>query len=123
MSTSPKVLIAEDEYLTALDLIQRLEGWGLVCVGPAVSGEEAVQLAERTQPDLVIIDISLRGWMDGIDAAVRIRETCPANIIFLSSYQDVPTRERAAEVQPLDFLLKPYDERQLRELLRKAVAA
>lgn len=121
MSASPKVLIVEDEYLTALDLMELIEGWGLVCVGPAASGEEAVRLADRTRPDLAIVDISLRGRMDGIDTATKLRETCPVRIIFLSSYQDMPTRERAARLQPLDFMLKPYDEYRLRELLRQAI--
>lgn len=108
-----RILIVEDEGITAMDLRMRLEALGYEVVGHADTGEGAVKLAEEHKPDLVLMDIMLKGEMDGIQAAEQIRPALGIPIIFLTAYADNTTLRRAKVTEPYGYILKPFEEREL----------
>lgn len=117
-----RVLVVEDEAIVAMDISAMLRGLGYDVEGPASTGEEAVALAERGRPDLVLMDIMLRGGMDGVEAARRIRETTGAPVVYLTAYADESTLLRAKTAEPLGYLLKPFEERELRTTIETALS-
>ncbi len=108
-----RILIAEDEKIIALDLQRRLERFGYSVVGMASEGSEAVATTRETLPDIVLMDIQLAGPMDGIDAAITIKNELGIPVIFITAYADEKTLERAKEVEPAGYILKPFKEREL----------
>jgi diguanylate cyclase (GGDEF)-like protein/PAS domain S-box-containing protein len=118
MSSSPesvtpvRVLIVEDEALIAEELRERLTRLGMTVVGVADSAESAVQAAAHGRPDLVLMDIRLHGERDGIDTAREIRQR-DVPVVFLTAHSDRATVERAKQVAPFGYLLKPFKEREL----------
>ena len=108
-----KILIVEDEKIIALDLQRRLERFGYTVVGMASEGEAAVELARQAEPDIVLMDILLAGGMDGIEAAGIIHWQMGLPVIFLTAFADEKTLERAKEVEPYGYILKPLKEREL----------
>ncbi|SPP99707.1 hypothetical protein NBG4_110010 [Candidatus Sulfobium mesophilum] len=108
-----RIMIVEDESITAMGLEKRLTKQGYEVVGVVASGEEAVQRAEKTSPDLVLMDIMLEGEMDGVEAAGRITTSLDVPIIYLTAYADENTLLRAKVTQPFAYLLKPFQEREL----------
>lgn len=117
-----KVLIVEDEALIAEDLRRRIESNGHSVLGCAADSEEALALAAAGAPDLVLMDISLRGPVDGIETARRLREFCDAAIVFLTAFSEEKIVARAREVAPEGYLIKPYNPRELFVTLEMAVA-
>jgi diguanylate cyclase (GGDEF)-like protein/PAS domain S-box-containing protein len=107
------ILIVEDEKIIALDLQRRLERFGYSVVGMAGDGPEAISLARERTPDIILMDIMLAGSMDGIEAARQIRAQLGIPVIFLTAYTDEKTLERAKEVEPFGYILKPFKEREL----------
>jgi len=107
------ILIVEDEKIIALDLQRRLERFGYSVVGMASDGAEAIALARERSPDIILMDIMLAGPMDGIEAAKQIRALLAIPVIFLTAYTDEKTLERAKEVEPFGYILKPFKEREL----------
>lgn len=116
-----RVLVVEDEAIVAMDISVRLRALGYDVVGPASTGEEALELAGRERPDLVLMDIMLRGGMDGVEAARRIREATGAPVVYLTAYADESTLLRAKVAEPLGYLLKPFEERELRTTIETAL--
>lgn len=116
-----RVLVVEDEAIVAMDISASLRMLGYEVEGPASTGEEAIVLALRTRPDLVLMDIMLRGGMDGVEAACRIREATGAPIVYLTAYADESTLRRAKVAEPLGYLLKPFEERELRTTIETAL--
>jgi diguanylate cyclase (GGDEF)-like protein/PAS domain S-box-containing protein len=108
-----RILIVEDEKIIALDLQRRLERFGFSVVGMAASGPEAVDLAKDREPDIILMDIRLEGEMDGIEASKQIRAKFAIPVIFLTAYTDEKTLDRAKEVEPFGYILKPFKEREL----------
>jgi two-component system, response regulator PdtaR len=109
-----RVLIVEDEFFISLDTKGLLESLGHVVVAIAVSADQAVSLAERERPDVVLMDIRLNGTRDGIDAADEIRRSFGISSIFVTANSDPQTRQRADSAQPLGFIEKPLTEERLR---------
>lgn len=116
-----RILIVEDERLISQELRQRLSRMGHVVVGLAASGEEAIAQAQRLQPDLVLMDVRLRGPMDGIEAAQHIRAQCEMPVIFMSAYTTVQTMEQIWRTGLAGYLSKPFFEDQLIRALERAV--
>ena len=109
MPDSPKrVLIVEDEALIALELETFLSDFGLEVVGVADTGDRAIELALEHRPNLLMVDVFIRGDMDGIEAARRIRAAIDVPVVFLTAYGDEKTLERAKTTAPYGYLLKPY---------------
>lgn len=107
-----RILIAEDNDLVLLTLEEQLKGLGYDVIGLARSGTEAVMLAERLYPDLVIMDFRMPE-MDGAEAAARIQRHHPIPIIMLTAYADKETIRRAKEAGALAYLVKPVNENEL----------
>lgn len=112
-----RVLIVEDEFFISLDVQALLQGMGHTVVAIAVSADEAIAVAERENPDVVLMDIRLVGPRDGIEAAEEIGRRFGIPSIFVSANTDVDTRKRAQAVKPLGFLEKPLTEHRLRARL------
>jgi PAS domain S-box-containing protein len=115
------ILIVEDENIIALDLESRLLGLGYRVVGIAASGLEAIRKAEALQPDLVTMDIVLKGDTDGIQAADQIRARLDLPVIFVTAYFDNKTLERAKQAAPYGYVLKPFEDRELRSTIEVAL--
>ncbi|HWR88619.1 MAG TPA: response regulator, partial [Dissulfurispiraceae bacterium] len=116
-----QVLVVEDEGLVALSLQKKLENLGYLVPSVAGSGEEAVRQAVDMHPDLILMDIMLEGDMDGIDAAALIRERIDVPVVYLTAYSDEATIERARETGPFGYLVKPFEERELRTTIEMAL--
>lgn len=115
-----KLLIIEDETLIALHLKIGLQKAGYAVVGPAVSGREAILLTQQENPDILVVDIRLMGDMDGIEAAQQIRDFSAARIIFTTGYQDADLKQRALVLNPLAYLIKPVNWRDIDSAIHAA---
>ena len=116
-----KILIVEDD-----DLIQRVIAWRLTSLGYAVCGkaataEDAFSLVKETAPDAIIMDIHLAGRLDGIDAALAIKKMYDLPVIFLSAHSTDKELERAKSVPPSGYILKPFNDTDLRVALELAL--
>lgn len=107
-----QALVVDDEQIVALDLERCLEGFGFD-VAIETTGTGAVETAGRLKPDIVFMDIRLEGPLDGIQAAEQIREKFSGPLIFLTAYADHQTIERAAQMDPSGYIVKPFNEREL----------
>ncbi len=116
-----RILIVEDEGIVATDIERQLLALGYEPAGIAVSGEEAVVLAARERPDLVLMDIHLAGEMDGIQAATVIRNTCGIPAVFLTAYASEDVVERAKDASPLGYIIKPFEVAELRTTVEIAL--
>ncbi|BAI74960.1 two-component hybrid sensor and regulator (plasmid) [Azospirillum sp. B510] len=116
-----RILIVEDDRIVARDIQHQLSRMGHVIVGMSASGEDAVRLACSQQPDLVLMDIRLEGEMDGIEAARRIRDAHRIPIIFLTAYANDEVVHRASLTEPFGYLLKPFEEPQMRTVIQMAL--
>lgn len=123
MDDAPRVIIVEDESIVALDIRTRLNRMGYHILGVVDSGEAAVVLTLAARPDIVLMDIRLKGDLDGIEAAKRIRQKSSVPIIYLTASADLHTVRRAEQEAPAPFLLKPFDIQELRALIEKALAS
>jgi PAS domain S-box-containing protein len=116
-----RIMVVEDEALVALSVKQKLHGLGYDVVATLDTGEQAVQQASDLRPDLILMDIMLAGALDGIAAASQIRAHCDIPIIYLTAYSDEGTLERAKPTEPSGYLLKPFEERELRSTIELAL--
>jgi PAS domain S-box-containing protein len=116
-----KVLLAEDESITALQIKNKLKSWDFDVVAVASSGEEAIEMALEKKPDIVILDIILKGNLDGIDAAEKIKDVLNIPIIYLTAFTDENTMNRAMSTEPKNYILKPFDDNELRFALEMSV--
>lgn len=112
--TKASILVVEDEGITALDIQQSLEHLGYGVVGVCDNGQSAVEQAQEKKPDLILMDIMLKGAMDGISTAAQIRAQRDIPVIFLTAYADEGTLSRAKIVDPYGYVLKPFEEAELR---------
>ncbi len=112
-----RVMVVEDEALIALDIEMTLEAMGAEVVGRAATAAEAVRLARLHEPDLVTMDIHIKGDRDGVSAAIEIYEQAGIRVIFISAFGNAETRARAAAANPIDWIGKPFDERALERAL------
>jgi signal transduction histidine kinase len=118
---SARILVIEDEALISEDLKIRLTRFGYEVVGTAATSEEALRLAETARPDLVLMDIVLKGATDGIETASHIRNRFGTPIIFLSAWADADVLERAKTAMPYGYLVKPIEDRELKAAVEIAI--
>jgi DNA-binding response OmpR family regulator len=112
-----RVLLVEDEILIS-DLIEMiLESTRFEVIGTAETGAQALALAERARPELALVDINLKGGMDGLEVAARLRELCDPQIVFATGSNDPSTRVRVDALAPAGFLAKPFTPHHLIRLL------
>ncbi len=109
-----RIVVCEDERIVALDLRAFLQKNGFEVPALYASAEELLLDVEKLRPDLVMMDIHLQGEMDGIEAGAILFERWAIPVIFLTAYADGPTIDRASLTHPYAYILKPYDERELK---------
>ncbi len=116
-----RILIVEDEAISALDLKRKMEVWGFEVVGVVSYGEEAIEKALESKLDLILMDIMLKGEIDGIMAHKEISKHQDIPVIYLTAYGDMETTRRAQETVPENYLLKPVDDRELKFAVEMAL--
>jgi EAL domain-containing protein (putative c-di-GMP-specific phosphodiesterase class I)/CheY-like chemotaxis protein len=115
-----QILIVEDEFLLAADISNKLQRLGYRVLASVFTGQEAIEQA-KAQPDLIFMDIKLKGGMDGIETATKIRELYHIPVVYLTSYADDETLERAEQTGCYGYIIKPCDERELKAIIKIAL--
>lgn len=121
MPQTDQILIVEDEFVNAAVIEYQLRKLGYSIAGIASSGEEAIDLAVRTKPDVVLMDIQLEGAMDGVEAAGLIRQKTGIPVIYLTGNSDEQTIGRARTTEAFGYLHKPFQEREVHSALQMAI--
>lgn len=116
-----KVLIVEDETIVAKDIQNILSGLGYSVVSIVSSGEKALSEVEKHMPNLVLMDIMLKGDMTGIQSAEIIRERYDIPVVFLTAYADENTIEKAKSAIPYGYIIKPFKEKELETTIEMAI--
>jgi PAS domain S-box-containing protein len=116
-----KILIVEDESIVAMDIKHRAEGLGYIVTAITPSGEEAIDHVADNRPDLVLMDIVLKGEMDGIEAAQKIRDAYDVPVVYLTAYSDERTLKRAKITEPFGYIIKPFEDRELHSAVEVAL--
>ncbi|MEG4857349.1 ATP-binding protein [Microcoleus sp. K1-B6] len=116
-----QILVVEDEVIVAQDIAGRLKKLGYAVTATVSSGEEAIQKAIETPPDLVLMDIVLKGDMDGVTAAEKIRTNRNVPTVFLTAYADEQTLQRAKLTDPFGYIIKPFQQNDLRVAIEIAL--
>jgi signal transduction histidine kinase/AmiR/NasT family two-component response regulator len=118
---SPSILIVEDEIIVAMDLKHSLTDMGYDVLAIADSAEQAVEQASRICPDIVLMDIRIKGPNDGIQTAEILQKRFPLTVIYLTAHSDEPMIDRAKRTEPLGYLLKPVNVAQLHTTIEIAM--
>ncbi len=118
---STRILIVEDERVVARDISQQLRAMGYEPIGTTPRGDEALVLAAQLRPDLILMDIQLDGPIDGVEAARRIRELHGIPVVFLSAFAGEPALARAKTAGPFGYIVKPFEEQELRMAIEVAL--
>ena len=116
-----RIFVVEDEVVVAEMLKMNLERSGYEIAGHEIYGEAVVESVARNKPDLILMDIRLKGRMDGISAAIQVRERFDIPIIYLTAYGDAETLERAKQTSPFGYLIKPFEIETLRSSIETAL--
>ncbi|MBI5047610.1 MAG: PAS domain S-box protein [Deltaproteobacteria bacterium] len=119
--TNTQILIVEDEEFSSILIRDALKGLGYTVAGIASTGKEAVEKAEATRPDLVLMDIVLKGEMDGVAAAKQIRERCDIPVIYLSALTGDELLKRVEPIEPFEYILKPFQKRELHTIIEMTI--
>ena len=119
--TKASIFIVEDDDIIARTIEWRLKKLGYEVSGRAVDGNDAVEAITRDQPDLVLMDISLPGDMDGISAADSIRKTSNVPIVYMTAWSDDDTLHLAKATHPSGYLVKPFEDKDLRVAIEMAL--
>jgi signal transduction histidine kinase len=119
--TGKDILIVEDENIVALDMRMRLETMGYRVLDVVDTGSLALERALASSPDLVLMDIKLKGGQDGVEAARALRERAEVPVIFVTAFTDEKTLERAKKTSPYGYIVKPFHERELRIAIELAL--
>lgn len=118
---SATIMVVEDEYIVGNDLRSSLENMGYGVCSIVTSGQDAIERAAHDRPDLILMDVVLKGRIDGIEAAAEIRNSLNIPIIFMTAHSDRHTLERAKITEPFGFLLKPFEEKELHSNIEMAL--
>lgn len=118
--SKPRILLVEDEKVVAADIQECVKGLGYEVVGAAATGTDALRLAVNTMPDLVLMDIKLKGVLDGIDVAGALYDQLKIPVVYLTAHADAEILARARLTAPSGYVLKPFDDRTLRTAIELA---
>lgn len=116
-----RILIVEDEHIVAMGIKRMLKGLGYTVTGVASSGEDAINKTESTFPDLVLMDIMLKGEIDGVEAAKEIKARFDVPVVYLTACSESKIVERAWKTGPLGYIVKPFDEKDLQKTIDVAL--
>ncbi len=109
MNKNLKILIVEDEAITAKCLKMDIEELGVTVLTPVAKGEDAVRIALQEKPSLILMDIRLAGGMDGVEAAEEIIRQMNIPIVFMTGFSSDYLQQRKIKTRPIEFLAKPVD--------------
>jgi two-component system, response regulator PdtaR len=115
------VFIVEDELIVADDIRMTLENLGYTVAGIAQTGETAIAMIQKSAPDLILMDVQLKGSLDGIDTAAWVHTHGRIPVIFLSAYANTEYLERAKVTEPFGYIVKPFEERELHSAIEMAL--
>jgi CheY-like chemotaxis protein len=118
----PQILIVEDEAIIAMDIAMQLRDLGYEPLGPVRTGEQAIEIAGRVHPQLVLMDIHLGTQMDGITAAQEIRTQFGIPCVFLSAFTGEESQARVRLTKPAAYLAKPFNDYELQTVIVEALA-
>ena len=116
-----KILLVEDDDVIAKVADWRLKNLGYTVCGRAKNAAEAMELVVNAKPDLVLMDINIQGDLDGIETAKMIKKGFNIPVVYVTSHSDGPTLERARETRPDGFIVKPFDDKDLRVAIELAL--
>jgi PAS domain S-box-containing protein/putative nucleotidyltransferase with HDIG domain len=116
-----RILIVEDDNIVVLELRDRLQRLGYAAVGAASYGQEAIARVAEMHPDLVLMDIGLKGTVDGVEAAQEIRTRFDIPVVYLTAYANEDTLQRAKITEPYGYVVKPFQERELHTAIEIAL--
>jgi CheY-like chemotaxis protein len=116
-----KILIVEDEGIVAMDIQHNLKKLGYAVPAIAASGESAIEKAVEIRPDLVLMDIVLKGQMDGIEAAEEICARFDVPVVFLTAQAEEKTLQRIRVTRHFGYILKPFADRELQHTIETAL--
>ena len=109
-----KILIVEDEGITSFELKTKIESWGYSVVGIASRSEDILKMIQYLEPDLITMDITIRGEMDGIEVVEILQKTRDIPIIYVSAHSSDQIMERALKTSPYAFLIKPFADKEMK---------
>ncbi|WP_420266502.1 response regulator [Candidatus Magnetominusculus dajiuhuensis] len=115
------ILVVDDEVVVSLEIKKLLQGWGYRVAGTVSSGEDALQKVEESVPDLVLMDINLRGDIDGIETSKLIKDRYKIPIIYITAYIDYNILKRVEKTNPYGYILKPFNESELYAVIKIAL--
>ena len=118
---SAKIMVVEDEWVVADQLCRNLKDLGYTVCRPASTGDEAIRNAEADRPDLILMDIVLKGKMDGIEAVARINSQFNIPVLYLTAYTNQEYIERAKQTNPFGYLVKPFNGKELHATIEMAL--
>jgi CheY-like chemotaxis protein len=116
-----KILLIENESIIAIDLKSRLENLGYNIIGIVNKGEDAIKKIEETKPDLILMNIILKGELDGIKTAQIIKNKYKIPFIYLTAHHDNKILKRAQKTQPATYLKKPYNDTEIQNAIKIAL--
>ncbi|WP_462273403.1 response regulator [Methanohalophilus sp.] len=116
------ILVIEDEMIVAMGIKLKLENMGYVVCGIVADGQTAINMASHLKPDLILMDIVLKGNMDGVEAAKIIKQKLVTQFIFLTGISDKAILQRVDELKPVGTIIKPFDDSQLRNMIEEALS-
>lgn len=119
--TPTRILVVEDGLIMARDIERRLHAMGYAVAGLAASGDEAVRMVMHVRPDLVLMDVNLRGGMDGIQTTEKVHALIDVPVVYVTAYSDEATLKRARATDPFGYVLKPFEEKELRTTIEMAL--
>ncbi|MEN6293805.1 MAG: response regulator [Methanobacterium sp.] len=117
-----KILIVEDEIIVAMALEQKLLDLDYIIVDSVSTGEDAVKCANQLKPDLILMDITLKGKMNGIEAAKQIKYKLDIPIIYLTAYSYSEVAKYAPLIEPHEYLVKPFKKSELNNYIKMSLS-
>lgn len=121
MTEKKSILIVEDEFITSDDIRTSLLAMGFLVCGTASTGEQAIQLTLTRNPDLILMDINLKGNLNGIETATEIKKLRDVPVVYLTGQSDDATFNRAISSEPFGYIIKPFEERNLKTVITMAL--
>jgi two-component system, response regulator PdtaR len=119
--TGKKILIVEDNAIVALETKERLKRLGYTIAGVTGTGRDAINLARTAIPDLLLVDINLKGDIDGITVTEQIAAFMAVPVIYITAYSNEETKNRALKTRPVAYLVKPFREQDLYRSIEMAL--
>jgi len=117
-----KIIVVEDEGIVAMDISKCLTGLGYDVVFVSDSGEKTLKLLDENKADLILMDVELKGGLNGIETAKLINEKMDIPIVFLTAFEDEATMNKLKEVSPYGYLVKPFDDEDLKRTVSKILS-